>query len=178
MAASTRAGRRKDADRCVDQPAESSHYSPKGPLTHAELGLIDLLGNSLLLDRLLPEKAVAVGESWKQSSSLVCDLLGLDAVTESDVQSTLVSVAQETELGWNQRPRRGDDQNRRHFRQHQGKYRFQLDTGRIVWFGILVKVNRASVTLGPGRRQPSGSRRRSPGADAPRLADAALKIWP
>src|SRR3972149_6288797 len=37
-------------------------FSPRGSLTREELELIDVQGNSLLLDRLLPDKPVAVGD--------------------------------------------------------------------------------------------------------------------
>ena len=39
--------------------------SPHGPLTREELDLIDLPGNTLLLDGLLPDEKVKIGGSWK-----------------------------------------------------------------------------------------------------------------
>ena len=38
-------------------------FSPEGPLSRDELDLIDLQGNSLLLDRLLPLERVAIGDT-------------------------------------------------------------------------------------------------------------------
>ena len=51
-----------------------------------------ILGNSLLLDRLLPEKPVAIGDSWKHSEKFMAQFLSLDEVGQSDVQSTLKEV--------------------------------------------------------------------------------------
>jgi hypothetical protein len=151
-------------------------YSPAGPLTREELELIDLLGNSLLLDRLLPEKVVTVGESWKHASNLVCALLGLDAVAQSDLQSTLVSVAQgaaRLEMGGHVE---GAIEGVSTSIDVKAKYRFQLDTGRITWFGILVKEDRSIGHVGTGLEVTARVQMTiTPGANAPRLTDAALK---
>ena len=45
-------------------------FSPRGNLTRDELDAIDIQANTLLLDRLLPEKAVAVGDRWPHSAEL------------------------------------------------------------------------------------------------------------
>ena len=132
------------------EPPHVSLYSPAGPLTRKELELVNLLGNSLLLDRLLPEKAVAVGESWKPSSNVVGALLGLDVVAQSDLQSTLVSVAQgaaRVEMGGHVE---GAIEGVSSSLDVKAKYRFQVDTGRITWFGILVKVDNSIGPVGPG----------------------------
>lgn len=63
-------------------------FCPDGPLTRDELELIDVPFNSLLIDGLLPDRAVAKGESWKQSAALMTGLLNLDAVSSTDVEST------------------------------------------------------------------------------------------
>ena len=49
-------------------------FSPRGCLTKKELDLIDVHGNSLLLDRFLPDKPVAVGEAWQPSEELMAQL--------------------------------------------------------------------------------------------------------
>jgi hypothetical protein len=67
-------------------------FSPKGTLNEDDLEVILILGNSLLLDRLLPEKPVAIGDSWKHSEQFMAQFLNLDEVGQSDVQSTLKEV--------------------------------------------------------------------------------------
>ena len=67
-------------------------FSPAGPLNRAELDLIEVQADSLLLDRLLPEKRVAVGDQWPHSEQLMAALFGLDEVSKTDVQSRLKEV--------------------------------------------------------------------------------------
>ena len=73
-------------------PAESNRNSccsRPGPLTRNELDLVDVPGNSLLLDRLLPAKPVVVGDRWKHDDALLAMLLGLDAISASEVSSEI-----------------------------------------------------------------------------------------
>ena len=67
--------------------------SAEGALTREELDLIDIPGNTLLLDTLLPGDDVEKGYRWKPSDSALAELLGLDAVGHSEVECVLVDVA-------------------------------------------------------------------------------------
>ena len=69
-----------------DRPAL---YCPNGPLTREQLDLIDVVGNSLLIDRLLPGDLVANGESWAHDASVIGPLLTLDTVAACEVKSVL-----------------------------------------------------------------------------------------
>src|SRR3972149_385135 len=71
---------------------ESLLFSPSGPLTRIELDLIDMQGDSLLMDRFLPDKPLAVDDFWKPSEKLMAQFLGLDEVGHSEVQSVLKEV--------------------------------------------------------------------------------------
>jgi hypothetical protein len=118
-------------------------FSPTGGLTREELDLVDLPANSLLLDRLLPVRAVLVGERWRHEDTLVAELLGLDAVSQSDVRSQLKEVA--------------GGRARLEFSGHvlgavggvateievKAKYRFDFNEGRVTGIGLLVKEKRA-----------------------------------
>ncbi len=158
------------------EPPRATVYSPAGPLTRDELDLVDLFGNSLLLERLLPEKAVAVGESWKHSPNLAGALLGLDVVAQSDLQSTLVSVAQGVARMEMSGHVEGAIEGASSSIDVKAKYRFQLDNGRITWFGIVVKEDRSIGRVEKGMEVTARVQMTIvPGADAPRLADAVLK---
>lgn len=61
------------------------------PLDREQLDLIDVVGDSFSADRLLPAKAVAEGESWKNDASVMSALLTLDTVAVCEVQSILDS---------------------------------------------------------------------------------------
>jgi hypothetical protein len=61
--------------------------SPNGPLTRQELDLIDVAGNSCLIDDLLPAKPVVNGATWNHDAKLMGALLAVDSVAACEVQS-------------------------------------------------------------------------------------------
>jgi len=66
-------------------------YCPDGPLTREQLDLIDVVGDSISLDRLLPTTAVAKDESWSNDAAVIGPLLTLDSVAVCEVKSVLES---------------------------------------------------------------------------------------
>lgn len=136
----------------VEKPAKSSPIllCPADPLSREELDLIDVQANSLLLDRVLPAEPVALSESWKLNDEVLADLLALDAVSWSDVQSVLGQVTDgvadiaaagsvsgavggvSTEI------------------ELKIKYKYNVKEQRIAQFAILVKEKRAVGHVGPG----------------------------
>lgn len=125
-------------------------FSPSGPLSREELELIDVLGNTLLLERFLPEQPCTEGDTWKHSSRLMAMMLGLDEVAETSVTSKLVEVTEdfarfemagrvdgaiygvETEV------------------EVKGKYRFDRRRQRVDWWGMLVKEDRGISHVADG----------------------------
>ncbi|MEX0641229.1 MAG: hypothetical protein WD468_00930 [Pirellulales bacterium] len=69
--------------------ARPNLYSPDGPLSREQLDLIDVTGNSCLVDRLLPAKTVASGATWKNEAAVMGGLLTLDSVAVCEAQSVL-----------------------------------------------------------------------------------------
>jgi hypothetical protein len=156
-----------------------SMYCPKGHLTREELDLVDMLGNSLLLDQLLPPRAVAVGDSWKHSDELLAALCGLESVSSSDAQSVFQSESE----GAAQLEMAGSVSGTVHGRptrlQLKAKYRFDLTAERITWFALLVKENREPSPIGPGLDVVARLQMKiSPGVKSEQLADDALKGIP
>ncbi len=66
--------------------------SPRGPLTREELDLIDIPGNTSVLDEILPAEAIGKGQKWKPDADALARLLGLDAVGHTEVECQLVEV--------------------------------------------------------------------------------------
>jgi len=130
--------------------AKTLLFGVHGPLTREELDLVDLPGNSFLLDRLLPSKAVAVGDTWKHSDKLLAALCGVDSISESDAQSVLQGVADEVAQIEMAGYVSGTVNGRSTRIQLKAKYRFDLKAERITWFALLVKENRESGPIGPG----------------------------
>ncbi len=125
-------------------------YSPQSPLTSEQLELIDLPGDSLLIEALLPPSAVAVGATWKHSDQLLASLLGLDAVSASEVQSELTEVkdglAKMSLTGTVQGAAGGVSSEM----EIKAKYDFNLKQKRITWFALLIKEKRGVGHIGPG----------------------------
>jgi hypothetical protein len=72
--------------------ARPTLYSPSGPLTRELLELLDVQGCSAIVNRLLPAKTVQKGDAWPDSPQTLAQLLSLDVVHQSDVQSKLAAV--------------------------------------------------------------------------------------
>jgi hypothetical protein len=172
-----RAERRRIGVQATD--VQSILFSPQGPLTREELDLIDVPGNSLLLDELLPDKPVAVGQDWGHSEGLLAGLLGLDAVSHAEVRTVLKEVdahAARLELSGNVQGAVGGVATEIEL---SGRYKFDLARRRITWFALLIKEKRSIGHVGPGmdivaRLQMTVA----PGRDNSQLRDEVLKGTP
>jgi hypothetical protein len=125
-------------------------FSPRGTLSRDELELIDVQGNSLLLDQFLPEGPVAVGDKWKHSGDLIAALLGLDEVGQTDVQSTLSEVTDAAALMEISGRIDGAIYGVSTDIELLGRYRFDRRIKRIDWFTMLVKEQRNSSPVADG----------------------------
>ncbi len=67
--------------------------SPAGPLTREELDLVDIPGNTLYLDCLLPSedtaKDVKIGDSWAPADKSLARLLGIDIVSRNELKCSV-----------------------------------------------------------------------------------------
>jgi len=125
-------------------------FSPRGPLTREELELIDVQADSLLIDRFLPDKPLSVGDKWKQPETLMAQLLGLDEVGQTDVQSVLKEVTDQVarfEMGGNVA---GAVDGVTTAIEIKARYRFDLKRKRIDWLGMLVKEKRQTGPVSDG----------------------------
>ena len=144
-------------------------FSPDGNLTRDELDAVDIQGSSLLLDRLLPRKAVAVGDQWPCSNELMAAFLGLDEVAKNNVECSLKEVA-DTVARFEMVGRvEGAVGGVSTVIDVKGRFRYDLRVKRVDWLGMLIKevhgssfvadgldaVSRLSVKVTPG--EPSES---------------------
>lgn len=124
--------------------------SPYTRLTADELELIQIPGNSLLVEGLLPGREVEVGGSWKHDDALVCGLLNLDAVSAADVQSTLAEVvdgAARIELKGTVSGAIGGVSTEFEI---TGRYKFDVKERRVTWLALLLKEKRSIGHVEPG----------------------------
>ncbi len=131
-------------------PQKSVIFSPAGTLTNAELELIEHQGNSLLMDRFLPDQPMAVGDSWKHSERLMALLLNLDEVGQTDVQSVLTEVTDKVARFEMSGKVAGAIDGVTSEIEIKARYRFDLMRKRIDWLGMLIKEKRQSSPVSDG----------------------------
>lgn len=128
----------------------STLFSPSGPLTREELDLVDIPGNTLLIDEMLPSEPVAIGGSWKHADSLLTAILGLDAVSFTDAQSVLGEVADGKARIAMAGAVQGAIGGVSTSIELKAKYEYDLQQKRITWFALLIKEKRAVGHVSPG----------------------------
>lgn len=127
-----------------------SMFSPVGPLTREELDLISMVGNSLVVDELLPSEKVSAGETWKHDEQTMVAFLGLDAVSVCDVQSVFSAAEKgsaKVEIGGTVE---GAIEGVATKIELKGKYLVDLEKGRIVAMNLALKEDRSIGHVGPG----------------------------
>jgi hypothetical protein len=150
-------------------------FSPQGNLTRDELDAIDIQANSLLLDRLLPEKPVTVGDHWPHAPELMASLLGLDEVAKTTVESTLKEVTNTVARFEIAGQVEGAIYGVSTKIDIKGRYRFDQRTQRIDWVGLLIQEDRPGSFVADGMDVVSRLQILiTPAARPASLADAAL----
>lgn len=128
-----------------------SLFSPNGSLRGEQLLLIeDLPGNTLTLDRLLPNKEVAVGDAWKISDSVLRSFLSIDAVGENNVEAVLTAVANKMAMVEIVGDVSGVYLGAATEMTVRAKYQFDMENHRINWLGLLIEEDRSIGHVGPG----------------------------
>jgi hypothetical protein len=125
-------------------------FSPAGPLFREELDLIDVPGCSALVDQLLPVKRVATGDHWQHSDQLMAGLLGLDEVRQNSAVSELSAVADGIARMQISGRVEGSVDGAATQIELKGKYQFDTQTNRIIWFGLLIKEDRKPGDVASG----------------------------
>ena len=154
-------------------------FSPTAPLTRDELDLLEIQANSALLARLLPDKPVALEETWTTDANTLAALLCLDAVSQSDVKSTLRQVDDSVALIELEGSASGAVRGVSSDIQLRGKCNFDLKTRCITWLALSITENRAASHVDPGFEVVARLRiALAPVAVRPELAEAAIRELP
>lgn len=138
-------------------------YSPGGPLKGEQFLLLnDLSCNTLLLDLLLPNKQVSLGDEWIISSDILAALLNLEAVENNTLKFTLTAIIDDiAEIDFYLEG--GKDEKGKDLPSTlegafygasvgvnlEGKYQFDLKRNRMSWLGIKIAENRTESLVEP-----------------------------
>jgi hypothetical protein len=125
-------------------------YSPLGPLTRDELELIQTQGSSSLLDRLAPSSPVALDAEWKHAAQDLALLLGLDAIHQNNVKSTLRQVESDIAIIDMSGQVSGAIDGVASDISLKAKYNINLQSHRVTWLAMSIREARAIGHATPG----------------------------
>ncbi len=119
-------------------------------LTRDELDLIRVVGNPLVLDRLLPGRAIAEGESWRHEADTFGLLLGMDHVAACEVSSVVTGESHGQVKIRLAGTVHGTVDGAATEIQLRGAYLFHLRQKRITKFNLAMKEKRSIGEVAPG----------------------------
>ena len=153
-------------------------FSPHGSLRGEQLLLIeDMPGNTLTLDRLLPDTEIAIGESWKISDTVLRSFLAVDAVLESEVEAVLTAVADNMAMIEIIGDVSGVYLGAATAISFRAKVQFDLSIQRINWLGAMIEEHRVIGHVGPGVELTAKLQVKISPIETPQaLTDAAMKM--
>ena len=139
-------------------------YSLGGAMRDEQYALLhELPFNTTMLDLLLPNREVKLGEDWRLSNDAVVALLGVDAIENNTIHLSVTSIADnfaEVELYQiGDKDKDGKDgpstlecaaEGASVSLDMEGKYQFDLNSRRITWFGINISERRSQSVATPG----------------------------
>jgi hypothetical protein len=154
-------------------------FSPWGHLAREELDLIDVQGARLPLSALLPNREVKPGESWPHPPQILNLLLGLEAISQSDVKSTLSKVETDAAVIEMSGSVSGAVGGVAAEIDLEAKYNFDLAQRRITWLAMSIKEKRSIGHAEPGFEVVARVRMAASGIQQSRpLEEAALDSLP
>jgi len=119
-------------------------------LTREQLDLVNVVGNSLAIDRLLPGKEMAEGESWTYVAATLGALLCMDHVAVCDVSSVVTSESERQVQIRLAGTVHGTVDGSPTEMELRAAYLFHLDEKRITRFNFAIKEVRKESEIVPG----------------------------
>lgn len=122
----------------------------EGPLTRREYDLLDVVGNSLVVDRLLPNKELQESDGWDHDAATMGALLGMDHVAICEVRSVVTGEANRQVQVRMAGTVHGTVEGAASEMDLRGAYLYHLDEGRITKFNLAIKESRKPAEVSPG----------------------------
>jgi hypothetical protein len=127
-----------------------SFAAAKGLLTREELDLIDVTGDSLAVDALLPKKPVAVDATWPADPNTMAAILSMDSVAAAEVQNVLDKFNHDFALVRLAGTVVGVADGSTTEMEVRGVYLFDRKLARVTRFNLAVKEKRSIGGATPG----------------------------
>ncbi len=121
-----------------------------GNLNRKQFDLVNVSGDSLALDRLLPGKEVAEGENWSHDTATIAPLLGMDHVAVCEVSSVVTGESQKQVQIRMAGTVHGTIDGAPTEIELRGAYLFHQGQKRITKFNLAIKENRSAGEVVPG----------------------------
>ncbi len=134
----------------ASKPGNVVVFSPMGPLRRDELDLINVPYNTAIVDRLLPNRVVTLGSHWKLKTDYLAPLLGLDEISESDVDCRLHSMKDGLAIVHMTGTVHGAVGGVSSKIELAAKYAFNLKRKRITWLAASLQEDRSIGHAQPG----------------------------
>ncbi|NOY41540.1 MAG: hypothetical protein GXP26_06855 [Planctomycetes bacterium] len=131
-------------------PGQSTINGCESPLSREQLDLINVVGNSLALDQLLPGREMAEGENWDHDGAVLGALLGMDHVAVCEVSSVIVGQSHNQVQIRIAGTVHGTIDGTTTEIDLRGAYLFHQKLGRITKFNLAIKEKRATSEVIPG----------------------------
>jgi hypothetical protein len=119
-------------------------------LTREQYDLIDLPGNSLMIDRLLPKRELSAGEGWDHDAETIAILLGMNHVAVCEVRSEVAGMDNRQVQIRMTGTVHGTVEGAATQIDIRGAYLFHLDEGRITKMNLALKELRKPGEVTPG----------------------------
>jgi hypothetical protein len=120
------------------------------PLTRDQFDLLNVVANTLALDRLLPGKSVSEGDGWDHGMDVIAELLDMDHIAICDVRSIVTGMENRQVQIRLAGTAHGSVDGAATEMEVRGAYLFHLDRGRITKFNLAVKERRKPGEAAPG----------------------------
>lgn len=140
-------------DRCFivsDATDQQILYAVDGPLTREELDLIVIPGNSLLADRLLPDRSVRIGDHWSNNANTIAGILNWTKLNAGEITSQLKEVRDGLALVTITGSVQGMVDGAESEAEIRGEFRYDLNWHRITWLSLDAQETRQSGPIHPG----------------------------
>ncbi|RIK73354.1 MAG: hypothetical protein DCC67_18000 [Planctomycetota bacterium] len=121
-----------------------------GPLTRREYDLLDVVGSSLVIDRLLPDKELKEGEGWEHDAATMGALLDMDHVAICEVRSIVTGQSNRQVQIRMAGAVHGTVEGSASEMDLRGAYLYHLDEGRITKFNLAIQEVRKPGEVTPG----------------------------